>query len=89
MKYDKPTVEVVLFEDNALFMAESPIYSDAQSALAASCGGYNGGKTNNFSCTSFGGYNESNPPTQHSTVSLGGGIYVFDYVGNHWKCDVV
>ena len=36
---------------------------------------------------SFGQYNSSNPPTQGSTVTIGGGTYVFDYVGNHWKLE--
>ena len=68
-------------------MAGSVNHSSAQDVLNAMCGGYGGGKTNNFSCNDFGGYNASNPPSQKSKVTVGGGTYVFDYVGNHWKLE--
>lgn len=84
-KYEKPVTEVIRFGSENVFMTASGEYSSAGEALQAACGGYDGGKTNKFSCSSFGGYSASNPPTQHSTVTLGGGTYVFDYVGNHWK----
>ena len=87
--YEKPAAEVYAVDADAHFMAASggaaPTYSSASEALAASCGGYNGGKTNNFSCSDFSGYNASNPPKQNAQVVLGGGTYVFDYKGNHWK----
>ncbi|MCR5369978.1 MAG: hypothetical protein K6E83_04655 [Clostridium sp.] len=86
MKYTKPEIEVIGV-DNDIFMADSVNFSSASEALAASCGGYDGGKTNKFSCSDFGGYNASNPPTQKSKVTLAGGTYVFDYVGNHWKLE--
>ena len=84
MKYTKPEIEVIGV-DNDIFMAGSGNYSSAQEALNAACTGYNGGATNNFSCSDFGGYNASNPPTQNTQVTIGGGTYVFDYKGNHWK----
>ena len=91
MMYEKPDAEVILFGEENVFMTASgnggTNYSTAAEALSAACGGYNGGKTNNFSCSDFGGYNASNPPTQKSRVTLAGGTYVFDYVGNHWKLE--
>ena len=67
-------------------MAGSGNYSSANEALNAMCSGFNGA-TNNFSCSDFGGYNASNPPSQKSKVTVGGGTYVFDYVGHHWKLE--
>ena len=89
MKYEKPSVEMIDFGSGAFFMAlssESVYYSSAQDALNQACGGYNGGATNNFTCSDFGGYNASNPPKQNCQVILSGGnTYVYDYKGNHWK----
>ena len=88
MKYEQPAAEVVAF-DFPEFMAsssEGPTgYASAQEALFAVCGGYNGGKTNQFSCGSFGGYSAQNPPKQNAQVTIQGTTYVFDYKGNHWK----
>ncbi len=84
MTYEKPQVEVVKFED-AGFMTSSVSYSSAADALQHNCGGYNGGATNNFSCSDFGGYNASNPPKQNDHATIAGTTYVFDYKGNHWK----
>lgn len=84
MTYQKPELEIIRFEDNVVFMTAST-YENAGQALAASCTGYNGGATNNFTCSDFGGYNANNPPTQNAQVTIGGGTYVFDYKGNHWK----
>ena len=85
MKYERPDAEVVQFENGAIFMSASGNYSSAAEALAANCPGYNGGPTNNFSCSDFGGYNASNKPTQNVQVVINGTAYVFDYKGNHWK----
>lgn len=88
MMYEKPEVDVVAF-DFSEFMTSSgssPVsYNSAQEALTYTCGGYNGGSTNNFSCNSFGGYSAANPPTQNAQVTIEGTTYVFDYKGNHWK----
>ena len=84
MTYQKPELEIIRFEDNVVFMTAST-FGTASEALAASCNGYNGGATNNFSCSDFGGYNANNPPTQNAQVTIGGGTYIFDYKGNHWK----
>ena len=92
MKYEKAQVEVIQFTYSE-FLTASNNYSSVFEALSANCGGYspknNGKGTNNFDCGVFGGYSPSNPPTQKSTVTLGGGTYEFDYVGNHWKCSIV
>ncbi len=99
MKYETPEVDFIIFDENNAFMtassdnplcsvnssSSSTTYSSAKEALSVACGGYGGGKTNNFSCSDFGGYNASNPPNQNDTVYLSGGTYVFDYKGNHWK----
>ena len=92
MTYEKPVAEIIRFGENDIFMTASgnpaePHYSTAEEALSAACTGYNGGATNNFSCSDFGGYNSNNPPTQKAKVVLGGGTYVFDYVGKHWKLE--
>ncbi len=89
MTYERPMAEVVRFEQGTAFMTGSVNFSNASEALAASCGGYNGAPTNNFACSDFGGYNAGNPPHQKSEVTLANGVYVFDFVGNHWKCSVV
>ena len=85
MIYEKAQVEVVLFENGISFMTVS--YASAEAALAAECGGYSG-TPQNFQCNSFGGYGPDNPPhtNQHSSVTIGDGVYVFDYHGNHWAC---
>ena len=88
MKYEKPEVEVVKFDDAGFMTTSANIdWSNPLSVLENSCGGYNGGGTNNFSCTDFGGYNAGNPPTQNIQVTIGGGqyTYVYDYKGKHWK----
>ncbi len=85
MKYEKPQVEVVKFDTEGFMTGSGAYYASASEALTASCGGYNGGATNNFSCNDFGGYNASNPPSQNAQVTIGDGTYVFDYKGNHWK----
>ena len=86
MKYEKPEVEVVKFEE-AGFMTASGQYSSGIEALQSACSGFTGA-TNNFSCGSFGGYTTSNPPQKNKTpVPVGN--YVFVYVGKHWKCEVV
>lgn len=83
MVYKKPEIEVIQVDSE--FMTASVDMSSASTALQSSCGGYNGGGTNNFSCSDFGGYNASNPPGQNAQVVIGDGTYVFDYKGNHWK----
>ena len=86
MKYEKPQAEVIAFEQGSFIATSTAYYENAEAALTASCGGYNGGATNNFTCNDFGGYNASNPPTQNAQVTITGGLtYVFDYKGNHWK----
>lgn len=88
MKYVKPEIEVIEVKGN-IFMAGSegaPDYSTAAAALQSACGGFSGA-TNNFTCSSFGGYTAANPPTQNVQVTIGNGTYtyVYDYKGNHWK----
>ena len=89
MTYEKPEVEVLKFENTGFMTAGSnENYATSYDALYAACTGFKPqkvGKTNRFTCDSFGGYGGSNPPKQGDTVYLGGGKYVFDYVGNHWK----
>ena len=98
MKYETPEVDFIIFEQDDIFMTASgngPISCEytpssqtptsAREALDMACGGYNGAATNNFSCSDFGGYNASNPPTQNAQVTIAGTSYVFDYKGNHWK----
>ena len=89
MKYEKPNAEIIRFGNENIFMTGSGnvIYNTASEALQAACGGYSGKGTNNFKCSNFGGYSESNPPTQKAKVTLADGTYVFDYVGNHWKLE--
>ena len=95
MKYEKPEVGVVRFDSSTFIRTSGEgavSYSSAGEALAALCGGYGSGhndKPNRFSCNVFGGYSDANPPKQNDTVTVGGGVYVFDYVGNHWKCSSV
>ena len=88
--FERPQVEVIRFDVQDIICtsgggSSTQSYATAGDALTAECGGYNGGATNNFSCNDFGGYNASNPPSQNAQVTLGGGTYVFDYKGNHWK----
>ena len=97
MKYETPEVDFIIIDENNVFMTASGngsnpcgsytvSYASAADALVANCGGYNGGKPNQFSCNDFGGYGPSNPPTQNAQVTLSGGsTYIFDYKGNHWK----
>ena len=86
MIYEKPAVEIVAIENENIFTASSGrTYNSPAEALSYTCGGYNGGATNNFSCSDFGGYNATNPPKQNTQVTIAGTTYVFDYKGNHWK----
>ena len=96
MKYETPEVDFIIIDENNVFMTASSDSTSSGSdsstgfdtpaaALQVSCGGYNGVGTNNFSCSNFGGYNESNPPYQNAQATISGTTYVFDYKGNHWK----
>ncbi len=88
MKYEKASIQIIKFGNDVIFMQASPGgYASAAEALAMNCPGYDGGPTNNFQCSDFGGYNANNPPRQNVQVVIAGGLYVFDYKGNHWKLE--
>ena len=87
MTYEKPMVEVMNL-DQAGFMTASLDLTSAATALSSSCGAYSGNGVNNFSCGNFGGFNADNPPYKGATVSIGDGMYVYEWKGNsngHWK----
>ena len=83
MKYEKPEVEVVKFED-AGFMTASGNYSSADEMLRVLLGDNYSGKTNNFNCSSFGGVTN---PSNGTTIKVGD--YYFTSRGNkngqHWQ----
>lgn len=84
MKYEKPQVEVILFDNDNIFMAVSGIIDSYAAALKSECTGVSG-DAKKFTCGKFGSYGP-NPP-QDARVTVGdGSVYVFNYNGNHWQC---
>ena len=84
MTYLKPQVEIVKF-DFAGFMTTST-FASASDVLNNSnyCATYNGGPTNNFQCTGFGG---AQNPSNGTTVNVGGYTFVSrgNNKGQHWQ----
>ncbi len=88
MKYEKANAEVIKFGPAPVFMTGSTeTYANAADALAKNCSGFSG-STKKFSCGVFGGYVAGDTPNK-ANVTLAGGLYEFDYHGNHWSCSVV
>ena len=94
MKYEKVQAEVIQFKYLEFMTASFTSYSPSEAIRHSCTSGYDYGKTNRFTCTTFGGYSPSNPPNQNSIAYLNGNTYEFTYVGAngggaHWKCNNV
>ena len=82
MTYEKPNVDVVEFENDAMFMTASGNLSAEDIINSMGCSQFGGfsdnGKT--FSCSFVGGKTAENG----NTITVNG--YTFTYHGNGWKC---
>lgn len=87
MRYEKPQVEVISFDNVNIFMAASGIIDSYDAALQSSCSSVSG-TAQKFTCGQFGGYG-STPPNGAQVTVGDGSTYVFNYHGNHWQCSKV